>query len=80
MTLDELALAQDARVVAVCAPPDQPEWARLLNELGFTLGEPVRVLHRASLGADRLVVRIGNSTFALRQAEARCVQVDLLAA
>ena len=46
-----------------------------LEELGFVPGEHVAVLARAMPGADPLVVRIGQSTFALRRAEADCVQL-----
>lgn len=73
--LDRLPLGQTARVLAVTPPPDRPEWARQLADIGFTPGEPVQVLRRAHLGGDPLVARIAGSTFALRRAEAACVQV-----
>jgi ferrous iron transport protein A len=39
-------------------------------------GEEVMVMARGLLGADPIVVRIGQSTFALRRAEAACVRVE----
>jgi ferrous iron transport protein A len=74
-TLDRIATQSRARVVTVQAPVGRPEWARQLADLGFHAGEPVQVLRRSLIGGDPLVVRIGASTFALRRAEAACVQV-----
>jgi ferrous iron transport protein A len=75
-TLDRLPLQQPACVLAVSAPAERPEWARQLADIGFTPGEPVQVLRRASFGGDPLVARIGGGTFALRRAEAACVRVQ----
>jgi ferrous iron transport protein A len=74
--LDRWPDATPARVLAVRAPDGQPEWGRQLADLGFTPGEPVRVLRRGALGGDPLVVRVGASTFALRRAEAACILVE----
>jgi ferrous iron transport protein A len=73
-----LALASigDALFVhSVSAPGHAPEWAAWLEEIGFLPGEPVCVMARGLPGADPLVVRIGESTFALRRAEAQCIMV-----
>lgn len=75
--LDHCPTGQDGRVVSVSAPAAQAEWGRWLAEIGFLPGERVSVRAR-SLGGDPLVVRIGTSTFALRRAEAACVQVEAL--
>jgi ferrous iron transport protein A len=75
-SLDRLALHQAARVLSVQAPPAAPEWAQWLADLGFIPGEPVKLLARGRPGNDPLVVRVGDSTFALRRAEAACVQVE----
>jgi ferrous iron transport protein A len=48
---------------------------RRLGELGFLPGEPVTVLRRGPGGREPLAVRIGDTMFALRLAEARCVAV-----
>ena len=51
------------------------EWVARLRELGFIEGEPVQVLRRGQPGGEPLAVRVGVSTFALRRAEAACIQV-----
>lgn len=75
-SLDELPLQQSAHVLGVQAPPDIPEWAQWLTEIGFLPGERVQLLARGQPGDEPLVVRIGDSTFALRRAEARCVLIE----
>ncbi|MFC5499610.1 ferrous iron transport protein A [Caenimonas terrae] len=55
-----------------------PERERQLEELGFYAGEQVMVMSRGFPGGDPLVVRIGASTFALRGAEAACVEIEPL--
>jgi ferrous iron transport protein A len=74
-SLDTLPLDQPQLIVAVHAPDAAPQWSRWLAEIGFLPGEPVAVVARARPGGDPLVVRIGPSTFALRRAEAACVEV-----
>jgi ferrous iron transport protein A len=73
--LSALGLHQPATVLAVDAPAHTPEWADWLAQIGFLPGEVVTLMARARPGGDPLVVRIGDSTFALRLAEAACVQV-----
>ncbi|MDH0866984.1 FeoA family protein [Mitsuaria sp. GD03876] len=75
-TLAQAAIGQAHRVQALQAPAHAPEWKQWLEELGFVPGEHVAVLARAMPGADPLVVRIGQSTFALRRAEADCVVLE----
>jgi ferrous iron transport protein A len=53
-----------------------PERARQLEEIGFLPGEHVMVMTRGFPGGDPLVVRVGQSTFALRGAEAACVHIE----
>lgn len=77
--LAELPANRRARILRLTPPAARPEWARLLADIGFEAGEPVRVLRRAAVGGDPIVVRIGASTFALRRAEADCVEVELAA-
>lgn len=62
-------------VAGILPSPDAPEWAQRLRELGFIEGEPVCVMRRGQPGGEPLAVRVGVSTFALRRAEAACVQV-----
>lgn len=75
LTLDRTPLGARHVVAAVEAPADAPEWARWLEEIGFIPGEQVELTARGALGGDPLVVRVGSSTFALRRAEAACVQL-----
>ncbi len=52
-----------------------PALSAQLQDLGFVPGETVRLLRRAAIGGDPLLLRVGLSTFALRRAEAACVRV-----
>jgi len=77
-TLDRAAIGDALTVQQVHAPQTAPEWARWLEEIGFLVGESVMLMARGMPGGDPLVVRIGQSTFALRRAEAACVRVAKL--
>ncbi len=74
-TLDQRPLGEPARVHAVHAPSDAPDWSLRLEEIGFIPGEQVTLMARGMPGGDPLMVRVGDSTFALRRAEAACVEV-----
>jgi ferrous iron transport protein A len=50
---------------------------RRLLELGFFSGEQFEILAEARPGRDPFVVRIGNTTLALRRREAESVWVEL---
>ncbi|MDP1647963.1 MAG: FeoA family protein [Rubrivivax sp.] len=75
-SLDALPTGVPAVVHAVSAPAAAPEWAQWLDEIGFIPGERVMVTARGVPGGDPLVVRVGNSTFALRRAEAACIRLE----
>jgi len=77
IALDRLPAHRGALVERVdAAGAHQPaERAAQLADIGFVPGEIVSVLARAWPGGDPLVVRVGHSSFALRRAEAACVQV-----
>jgi ferrous iron transport protein A len=66
-----------ATVVAVKSNESalSPQHLRRLGELGFLPGEPVQVLHRGPGGREPLAVLVGDSMFALRLQEARCITV-----
>jgi ferrous iron transport protein A len=71
------APAGQLRTVRQLFAPDAPaEWLEQLRDLGFVPGERVAVLRRGFPGGDPLVVRVGASTYALRRAEAACVQLE----
>jgi ferrous iron transport protein A len=74
-TLDRVPLHRPYTVRSVRMDGDVPERARQLEEVGFFPGEQVMVMARGFPGGDPLVVRVGLSTFALRGAEAACVEV-----
>lgn len=73
-TLDLLESFVPCRIAAIYPPAHAPEWGEWLAELGFLPGESAMLMARAP-GGDPLVVRIGSSTFALRRAEAACIEV-----
>ncbi len=75
MNLDTAPLSTPLRVKRVQTDAAHEERARQLEEIGFLPGEQVSVMTRAFPGGDPLVVRVGMSTFALRRAEARCVEL-----
>lgn len=73
--LPQARIGHPYRIAAVRHSVDMPDCERQLNELGFMPGEQIVLLRRAMPGADPLVVRIGMSTFALRAAEAACIDI-----
>jgi ferrous iron transport protein A len=79
LTLDRSQLGDWHVVAAVTAPADAPEWERWLEEIGFIPGERVVVMARGAIGGDPLMIRVGQSTFALRRAEAACVRLKVSA-
>jgi ferrous iron transport protein A len=50
---------------------------RRLAEIGFVAGEPVLLLRRGPGGREPLAVQVGDTLFALRALEARCIEVKL---
>ena len=75
LTLQQQPTGRAATVQRVVAPTHAPDWALRLAELGFIPGERVMVTARGFPGGDPLAVRVGDSTFALRRAEAACVHL-----
>ena len=52
---------------------------RRLLELGFCSGEHVEIIAETRPGRDPFVVRVGNTTLALRRCEAESIWVDIKA-
>jgi ferrous iron transport protein A len=77
--LAHAAIGDSFTVNGVVAPAGSPEWASQLQDIGFLPGEHVAIMARGLPGGDPLVVRVGLSTFALRFAEAACIQISPLA-
>ena len=76
MNLETVPLRTVWRIKSVKADSEDENRALHLEEIGFFEGELVSILARAFPGGDPLAVRIGLSTFALRRAEARCIEVE----
>jgi ferrous iron transport protein A len=78
VSLSALAPGSSGLVVGVgtASAPMSPLERRLL-ELGFFSGEQFEILAEAWPGRDPFVVRIGNTTLALRRREAESVWVEL---
>ena len=72
--LPDGARATVQRVVAHGGDVDAAALYRL-GELGFLPGEPVQLLRRGPGGREPLAVLVGETMFALRLLEARCVEV-----
>lgn len=77
LTLADLPDGSAATVQRVLADGSALDAMQLhrLRELGFLPGEPVQVVRRGPGGREPLAVQVGDTLFALRLAEARCVLV-----
>jgi ferrous iron transport protein A len=76
MNLDQVDLGSLYRVSEVNAPKGAPQIKGQLEDIGFLPGEQVTVLRKGLLGKGPYMVRVGASTFALRQSEARMITVE----
>jgi ferrous iron transport protein A len=78
IALSELANGQAGIIVRVRTVPEHPDDATVqrLGELGFLPGEPVRLMRRGPGGREPIAVQVGDTLFALRYVEARCVEVE----
>ncbi len=76
--LPDLPDGSHATVTALAAHGSEVDAVTLrrLGELGFIAGEPLQVLRRGPGGREPIAVRIGDTMFALRLAEARCIEVE----
>jgi ferrous iron transport protein A len=78
VSLSALAPGSSGLVVGVGTPNTaMSALERRLLELGFFSGEQFEILAEAWPGRDPFVVRIGNTTLALRRREAESVWVEL---
>jgi ferrous iron transport protein A len=76
MNLDQVELGSPYRVCVVNAPKGAPQIKGQLEDIGFLPGEQVTLLRKGLLGKGPYMVRIGASTFALRESEARMISVE----
>ena len=65
------------KAVQRAAPEADGALLRRLAEIGFLAGEPVRLMRRGPGGREPLAVLVGDTMFALRELEARCIEVDM---
>ncbi len=77
MFLDQVDLLWPYRVSGVNVPKGAPQIKGQLEDIGFLPGEQVTLLRKGLLGKGPYMVRVGASTFALRQSEARMIEVEL---
>ncbi len=77
-SLDDLPAGGHATVTALhrASPEADNALLRRLAEIGFLPGEPVHLLRRGPGGREPLAVQVGDTMFALRAIEARCIQVE----
>jgi len=64
--------------LSAAADPEQLAIKVRLLELGFAAGEKIRVIAESFPRRDPMAVRVGNTTFALRRAEAAMIEVTSL--
>ena len=73
-------LPDGARATVTAVAPASPELEagdlRRLGELGFIPGEPLHLLRRGPGGREPLAVQVGDTLFALRRAEAECIEIE----
>ena len=78
VSLSALAQGSSGLVVGVGTPTgSMTALERRLLELGFISGEQFEIVAEAWPGRDPFVVRIGNTTLALRRREAESIWVEL---
>ena len=77
-SLNDLSAGARATVKAVrrASPEADDALLRRLAEIGFLAGEPVQLLRRGPGGREPLAVLVGDTMFALRALEARCIEVE----
>jgi len=78
LTLDKISSGIAYAVSAIRPPANARQWGQWLEDIGFIEGEQVMLVARAPLGGDPVVVRVGQSTFALRLAEAACIELKAI--
>ena len=76
--LADLADGAHAVVAGLAAASAEVDEATLqrLGEIGFIAGEPLQLMRRGPGGREPIAVLVGETLFALRLVEARCVQVQ----
>ena len=78
MNLDEVEVGRTSLVKNIMPPKGRSDLGGQLEDIGFLPGECVTVLKKGLFKGGPFLVRIGASTFALRQSEAQMIEVDSL--
>ena len=78
--LSELPKGSVALVQSVASLQTPDLIARRLENLGFVAGESIRVVALGPFGGEPMLVKIGNTRFALRMSEAARVKVTRVSA
>ncbi|WP_269620116.1 FeoA family protein [Zhongshania sp. BJYM1] len=76
MNLSELVKGGRATVLNVSDACELDPIARRIRELGFVAGATVEVVAKGFWGGNPLVVRVGNTRFALRKKEAQRILIE----
>ena len=79
MFLDQASLDTHFRVKGVLTSETSPEVRGQLEDIGFLTGEQVTVLRKGLFGKGPILVRVGSSTFALRENEAKLIELETVA-
>ena len=74
--LSQLAKNRAAVVRSVDVHGEADPIASRLTELGFVVGESVRLIAKAPFGGDPIMVQVGFTRFALRLSEAQRITVE----
>jgi len=75
LTLDQLPKNALGVITDVNAQHENADVSRRLLELGFVVGETVRVIAKGFFTSGPMAVRVGGTTFALRRFEAALISV-----
>jgi ferrous iron transport protein A len=75
-TLDSAQKGIALQIKLVRPHPDLLDCDQHLQQIGFIAGEQITIRRPATSEQHPMVVRVGNSTFALRQEEAACIVVE----
>jgi ferrous iron transport protein A len=76
MLLSELRKGQQALVDSVHEQSASDPIAQRLRDIGFVLGERVRLVTTGPFGSEPLLIEVAGSRFALRKAEAMRVRLQ----
>ena len=74
-SLGHLEPGDEAEIVGFCIDDDRQGFLQRLYEVGFMVGEQIKVLHEAPLSRDPISIKIKEGVYALRREDADLIQV-----